>query len=42
MAGDLGHNQSVAVVVEVNFGDAGEGEIEARAKHIIGDVHNAA
>ena len=42
MAGDLGHHQAVAVVVEVDLGDAGQGKIEARAEYIIGDVHDAA
>ena len=42
MAGDLGHHQAVAVVVEVDLGDAGEGEVKAGAEHVVGDVHDAA
>ena len=42
MAGNLGHHHTITVVVEIDLGDAGEGEIEAGAEHVVGDVHNAA
>ena len=42
MAGDLGYHHAVAVVVEIDLGDTGQGKIEPRAEYIIGDVHNAA
>ena len=42
MAGDLGNNQAVTVVMEIDFGDTGQGKIEAGAEYIIGDVHDAA